>query len=229
MRKKIIALLVLTAVFLGLGARAYAAELPDETRKGSLVIVTEYGGEPLDGGKLTVTKVGRIHIVDGNAGFILVDALSGGPSLDKLDDPALASELADLAREKDLPTVTAPIEDGKAEFTGLEPGLYVVTQSDKDATEGFDAIRPFLLSVPQWMNGTYVYDLTAAPKVPLETEPTVPTEPTEPTEPPGPVTPQLPQTGQLNWPVPILVVLGLTLFTAGWILCFHRRRDRYEA
>ena len=228
MRKKTIALLLVLAALLGLGGRAYAAELPDETRKGSLVIRMDYDGETLDDGALTIIRVGRIAVKDGNSFFVLVDALSGGPSLDKLDDPGLAAELAELAAEKDLPVIRAQIEEGRAEFTGLEPGLYVVTQTKKDAAEGFDTIRPFLLSLPQWIDDTYVYDLTAAPKVPLETEPTVPTEPTEPTE-PGPVVPELPQTGQLNWPVPILTVLGLSLFTIGWVLCFHRRRDAHEA
>lgn len=225
MRKKTIALLLVLAAFLGLGARAYAAELPDETRAGSLVLLMDFDGEPLDGGALTICRVGRVAIDDGNAGFALVDALSGGPALDKLDDPALAAELAELAAEKDLPVIRGQIREGRAEFTGLEPGLYVVTQSKTDATEGFDTIQPFLLSLPQWIDDTYVYDLTASPKVPLETEPTVPTEPTKP----GPITPQLPQTGQLNWPVPILTILGLSLFTMGWILCFRRRRDHHEA
>lgn len=231
MRKKMTALLLALTALLGLGARAYAAELPDETRRGSLTIEMRYDGEPLEDGALTICRVGRVTVYDGNAGFALVDALAGGPSLARLDDPALAAELAELAAEKELPVVRAEIKEGKAEFTDLEPGLYVVIQRAEDATEGFDYIRPFLLSLPQWLNDTYVYDLTASPKVPLETEPTVPTEPTEPTEPtpPGPVVPELPQTGQLNWPVPVLTMLGLSFFTMGWILCFTHRRDPHEA
>lgn len=39
-------------------------------------------------------------------------------------------------------------------------------------------------------------------------------------------TPKLPQTGQLNWPIPVLVILGLTMFTIGWNLRFGRTRRR---
>ena len=54
---------------------------------------------------------------------------------------------------------------------------------------------------------------------PSEPEPTpVPT--------PGP-TPgvTLPRTGQLNWPVPVLTLLGVGLFAAGWLLRFGRGRS----
>jgi LPXTG-motif cell wall-anchored protein len=36
--------------------------------------------------------------------------------------------------------------------------------------------------------------------------------------------PKLPQTGQLNWPIPVLAVLGLAAFTAGWILRYKKRK-----
>ena len=81
------------------------------------------------------------------------------------------------------------------------------------------------MSLPQWQNDGYVYDLTASPKVPLVPEPTEPTVPTEPTD---PTDPWLPQTGQLNWPIPLMAVSGLALFMAGCILCFGRKKERYE-
>lgn len=229
MQKKLFALLLALTLVLGMSVQVCAAELPDETKAGSLTIRLAYDGEPLEDGVLTICRVGRIEIRDGNAGFVLVDQLAGGPELDKLDDPELAAELAEFAEEMDMPVQRTEIVEGKATFVGLKPGLYVVTQRPEDVTEGFDVIQPFLLSLPQWIDGTYVYDLTAAPKVPLETEPTEPTEPSEPTEPTEPDEPELPQTGQLNWPVPILTVLGLVLFVAGWVLCFRNRRDSYEA
>ncbi len=47
-----------------------------------------------------------------------------------------------------------------------------------------------------------------------------PGETTDDTE-PGDTTPpdKLIQTGQLNWPVPVLSVMGLVIFAAGWALC----------
>ncbi len=44
-------------------------------------------------------------------------------------------------------------------------------------------------------------------------------------EPPKP--PQLPQTGQLNWPIPVLLAFGTVLLTLGCFLRFGRRKDDY--
>lgn len=33
---------------------------------------------------------------------------------------------------------------------------------------------------------------------------------------------KLPQTGQLNWPVPVLTMVGLVLFITGWVLCYRK-------
>lgn len=47
-----------------------------------------------------------------------------------------------------------------------------------------------------------------------------------PGRPPGNTPPsKLPQTGQLTWPIPVMVVAGLTLFALGWWLCFGNRKD----
>ncbi len=120
---------------------------------------------------------------------------------------------------------------GWVKFAPLEPGLYVVTQRRSQQSAGFDAIQPFLISLPRWENEGYVYDLNATPKVPLvpgETLPCPPTKPTEPTTPPPTDPPGLPQTGQLNWPVPVLAVLGMTLFVLGWALRISSGRNRHE-
>lgn len=41
--------------------------------------------------------------------------------------------------------------------------------------------------------------------------------------------PELPQTGQLNWPIPVLVIAGLVLFMIGWSLFFKPKRDTNES
>ena len=58
--------------------------------------------------------------------------------------------------------------------------------------------------------------------VPEESEPTEPTEPT-PTKPTNPTKPNLPQTGQLWWPVPVLLIAGLLFVILGLI-----RRRRFD-
>lgn len=56
-------------------------------------------------------------------------------------------------------------------------------------------------------------------------EPDVPYNPGTPDE---PSEPKLPQTGQLNWPIPVLTVSGLVLFSIGWRLYFVRKKDESE-
>ncbi len=47
-------------------------------------------------------------------------------------------------------------------------------------------------------------------------------------EPPPILEGRLPQTGQLNWPVPVLVILGLLFFSVGWKLCFGEKKECHE-
>ena len=215
-RKILIALLVLALCG---SMTVMAMETPDVNRNGSLTLTMNWNGNPIHGGALTLVQVGEVSAVPGGFDFALIDQLadSGVELAEKLNHPETAEALAELAMERELPTITAPIHNGKAVFKDLRPGLYVVIQMEGQVTEGFAPIRPFLTSLPRWENERYVYDTTADPKVPLETEPTEPPITEPPTE-PKPTEPNLPQTGQLNWPVPILVAMGLALLAAGWMM-----------
>lgn len=110
-------------------------------------------------------------------------------------------------------------------FTNLELGLYLLVQDV--AAEGCIKMEPFLVSVPMEENGGYLYDVDASPKVELAK---LPVEPSKPEQPELPGGSKLPQTGQLNWPIPLLVMSGLCLLSAGWLLRFGKRKsDRREA
>ena len=228
MYKRIASLLTALAALLLLAVPISAQELPDPQQLGSLTLWMAFDGRPLDSGSLTLYKVGELSVTDGDAGFIPIRELADGPAWTDLDDPGLARNLAALAKNRNLPAIREEILMGWVTFAPLEPGLYVVTQQPSQATEGFDAIHPFLISLPRWENGSYLYDVTAAPKVPLVPEETSPPPPTEPTTPP-PDPPDLPQTGQLNWPVPVLAVLGMSFFLLGWALFFVSGRKQHEA
>ena len=95
------------------------------------------------------------------------------------------------------------------------------------AANGYEAVKPFLVSVPMNENGTYAYDVDATPKMSTLTE----TEPTHstPTTPTTSVEPTLPQTGQLSWPVPVLAMFGLLLFSIGWAPRFGKGKKTHEA
>ena len=211
------------AMCCGLAACLVQQLLPDLTQKGSLTIVMQWNGTELDDGQLSICKIADID--PETAGFILIEPLQGGSlSLENPTDPSVAKKAAGLVLNKQLPMQSAPIRKGSSSFSDLETGLYLVYQSSQDASSGFAPITPYLISVPYLSDGKYVMDVKAKPKVPLEETPTVPTEP----EPRKPTDARLPQTGQLNWPVPILVVGGLILFLFGWFLYFDGNKKKHE-
>ncbi|MBQ8538741.1 MAG: hypothetical protein IJ433_03725 [Ruminococcus sp.] len=229
MQKKLIVLLLLTLFMFTLCTQAGATQKPDPEKPCSITFSLEFDKKPLDGGKLNLYRVGQLS-TDGDQ-FVPIDSLSQDvQSFQNIEDPEFAKTLNDLAQKHELTPHTASITNGQAVFSDLQTGVYVVSQLPGDEISGYAAINPFLVSLPQWQDGEYVYDLTAVPKVPLvpdankPSEPPKPSEPTKPTEPNS--TPDLPQTGQLNWPVPLMAVLGVALFGIGWGLCFSsKRRD----
>lgn len=222
-RKRLVSLLLTALALWGVPMTAYAHPVPDLTKTGSITITMNYKGKAVPGGSLSLYKVGEVHEDDGNYSFVPADAFKGCVAAfdqDGIQSPELAKKLAEYAANKKLSAVTTKIigKDGSAVFSGLTPGLYLVVQ--KTAASGYGKTSPFLVSVPYLEKDQYIYDVKSEPKTDLEREVT-------PTEAPfqgG----TLPQTGQLNWPIPVLVVLGLTLFTVGWVLCFGRKRESNE-
>lgn len=229
MRKRIFSLILALALLSALALSVSAHEVPDVTRQGSVAISMRYQGEPVPGGTLTLYRVAEVKTADGDYFFEYTADFAGcSIPVEELDSAGLPAELARIAKEKGLTGTTVTVDaEGKAKFSELELGLYLVVQ--EQAAEGFKKINPFLVSVPRNDDGHYVYDVDTAPKnLPgPETEPTEPTtQPTEPTKPDGP---GLPQTGQTNWPIPVLAVAGLLLLTAGVCLYIGEKRKGHEA
>lgn len=157
--------------------------------------------------------------------------------LGDLSDSTLADRLV-----KYLPAVPAIAaqqdvnEEGYANITKLPQGLYLVVQTE--ASHGYEAIKPFLVSIPLPDGDNWIYDVDATPKVgatipetpdipdtpdnPVSPDspdsPVSPGNPDNPVSPSNPDKPVLPQTGQLNWPVPVLACSGVLLFAIGWVL-----------
>lgn len=218
MKNRMIPLLAALVLLFALALEVCAHEVPDLETPGSITFLLTWDGEDLEGGSLSLYRVGDIREEDGNYFFTWIPELADLElSLEDPNDPALARALVDRIGE--LEPVTVTIEAGKAGFADVAPGLYLVYQHQ--ATSGFEPMSPFLISMPRYEDGHYVTEITARPKATLETVPTEPEE-TEPTE------PDMPQTGLTNWPVPVLAAGGLSLFALGWMLCFPRKKDPSE-
>lgn len=209
---------------------ALAHDAVDLDRAGSIAVTLAYGGEEVAGGTFALYRVGDVVEDDGDYGFALAEGFTGsGLSLDAATlegastSAELAARLAAYAEGQGLAGEEVAVgAGGTVSFDGLEPGLYLLVQTE--ASEGFEPADPFLVGVPMLEDGSYVYDVDASPKVAL-TEAEEPEGPAA--EDPGEQTPAdetLPQTGQLNWPIPVLAAGGLALFGAGVALRAGSRR-----
>lgn len=221
--KRIIPIVLALVAVLGL-AMPVCAEVPDLNRPRSLRLIFYWSQEPVEGGEVTLYRVGDIVEDDGNYSFAPIAALKNANiSFAEPNDPVLIGKLVSLAEKLDLPKLIVKIEKGEAVMDTLSDGLYLVYQSEAQACKGFDPIAPFVISLPRWVDGHYVYDVEASPKIPLKPEPTETTAPTSNSTSPNK---KLPQTGQLWWPVPVLMCMGLGCIIIGLI---RRREEQDEA
>ena len=171
MKKRLTAFLVLCMLFCMHGAvfavqSEPVAAQPDLMRNGSITVHLE--------------TVNEAPVTDGAARLLLVSALLDGPNgayfepnaafgtlpfdpVAVLEDPETPKALAEIAQQKQIPSTTAPFEQGIARFTSVAPGLYLVMQ-DASAIESFTRMQPLLVLVPQLQDGVYLYDVDCYPK-----------------------------------------------------------------
>ena len=212
---KTLVLLLLT-VLVGLsGLTAYAHDVPDESKKGSITVDFEYDSKAVTGGRLVLYQIAKTKQTDGNYSFEnLPEFASFGSDMADLTSAELAKRLADFADSHNiLPVGTQDNKTGSVTFPELPHGLYLVVQVE--AAPGYEAMQPFLVTVPMFENGRYVYDINAHGKTALQKTKAAPAD----TVPAG----GLPQTGQLNWPIPVLALAGCVLVLIG--LACRRKND----
>jgi cell division septation protein DedD len=266
--KRLTALLLAGLMVCAMMSTAWGEELPDLSKTGEITLRMKDGDTVVPGGSVSLYQVGELVEEQGAYTLTFTDPfLESQASLDDLESSQLPHQLADYASDQHLVGVSQTISDlGTASFSDLPLGLYLVVQTESNAD--YELAEPFLVSLPQLTDGSYLYTVEAAPKLalstegssyspvdepvvtaPVETEPqpvettpveTTPVETTVPT--PSVVTPspstvpttnktttttttaaKLPQTGQLNWPIPVLVMAGFLLMSLGYRL---RREDK---
>lgn len=200
-RKQLAALLLAVALAAACAAPAFAAATAasiELTRKGSITVTLRdsESGSAVSGGKLTLYQVASISRQNGNLSYDYTNGFENcGVSLGDLSESDLARTLDDK-RPADSKGETLTVDtDGKAVFSRLPLGLYLVVQST--ASTGYEKINPFLVSVPLVEEDTYLYDVDALPKMGTLT-PTTP--PDVPEEPDKPETPDIPEEPGKNTP-----------------------------
>ena len=229
-RKKLLSLLLLPALLCMLLLPAAAEDVADFSRTGSIRLTVRYEGREVAGGELTLYQVATLQSDNGYYYRPAPGLESLDLSFDQVDNPDLPSAVLAEVKNAGLTGQSEKIgSDGVVFFGDLALGLYLIEQTEN--APGYTTIQPFFITIPMKENGELIYDVDASPKAlqPQPTEPTEVTEPTEPTatsQPPEPTEPYLPQTGQLNWPIPVLAILGAVCLLAGLLVLLRCRKRR---
>lgn len=227
--RRIISVLMALCMICGMSVFASAEEaamsaIPDYGRKGSVTvdIISTDTGKAIPGGKLTLYQVAEAADQDGNNIFRLTETFKeSGIELEEITESdsgaeELASRLEAYANSHKLAGKTVTVDDkGQAVWTDLELGLYLIVNTT--AAEGYAPVNTFLISVPRYLDGSYVYDVTASPKMGTADKSASKTPNPKPAVSGG----KLPQTGQLWWPVPVMAIVGIIFVMFGW---YRRRR-----
>lgn len=195
--------LLLSGADIACGASASAD--PDHSGSIRVQMKDQEADRVVTGGTVSLYHVGIAAGSEGSYTFRLTDEFANsGVSLKDVRDPDLAQALAAYVKkenqsgDKKLSCVIKTVEkDGTAVFSNLEKGLYLIVQ--EQAAAGYYAINGFLVSIPMWEGGRYVYDIKAEPKLedtdqpgPNPPMPPGPNNPDNPDNPNPPDRPDLP-------------------------------------
>lgn len=199
-RKRLAAVLAALTLLVWCAAPAFALEVVDLSRTGSIKVslYDSETSEAVGGGTLTLYRVAKVQKDNANLSFVYTNGFEDcGVELGDLSEGELAGQLAEKIAATAESTTVEISDLGVAEFGDLEVGLYLVVQTT--AAENYNVINPFLVSVPIQENGSYVYDVDAMPKVGTAAKKT-PEPPDTPDKPDTPDTPDKPEEENPNTP-----------------------------
>ena len=190
-----------------------AGAFPGSEETGSIYFNFNYEDVAVGGGSIDLRQVAVWD--NGAKALVWAEGYADcGLDLEQLNDSSAAACLFVYAEGKGLPARSVQVgADGTALADELTLGVYLVSQTEPFA--GYQAISPALICVPLAVGEEWILNVEAAPKLAPPTP--VTTQPTEPTPPPD-----LPQTGQVNWPIPVLVLLGSAMVILG--VCLRREK-----
>lgn len=218
--KKINSIFIIALVMLlcmNIHIKTYAKEIIESEETGSISIQLSDGEQKVSDGSLTIYQVAEVTERDGAYSFEYTTEWEKCLSdLEDFQSGKLAKEFEEYAQRHVIHGETLMIANNeKVVFEGLKAGLYLISQ--KDASKGYEKINPFLVVLPVKVGEEWIYNIDASPKIDLTEEVPSSDETTGTTE------STLPQTGQMNWPIPVLAITGMTLFAIGWGLCFGNK------
>lgn len=146
---------------------ALAAEGPDLTKPASLTMTFQPDGIPAQGVGFRAYRVAELNPA---GGFVPLEPFKSWPvkiaGLEPQDWPDLAATLEAYVSMKNVsPTASAATDSqGKAVFSALEPGFYLVTGEPVVRDGVMYVPQPVMICLPVSHQGTWIYDVTAKAK-----------------------------------------------------------------
>jgi len=207
---------------------ALAGELPDLSTKGTIRITMKKDGKAVPGGEFEIYHIANASESDGSLKYIFTNDFKGcTASLDYIESDEFASAMESYIKSNKISGVIKNADDnGIAEFTQLEAGIYFVMQNE--AAKGYSKANSFTVLLPAYENGSYKYTVEANPKFNFEHAQSSTEATTESPKPTKPADTLLPKTGQLNLPVPVLTASGICMLVSGLIIRFSGRKEENE-
>lgn len=221
--KRFLSIMIILFLLCSFPVPAFAGEVPQERDDCSIEVLVSYDGKPISGGSLKVIRVG--YVDNEGIDYFFTQEMTGECLEDVESTIAPNIQMAFYYQEKnnfEFYTQTQEIVDGRAMFSNLSTGLYLVVQDT--ATSGYHMQNPFLVAVPYLRDGVYEYNVTAKFKSGLDQG----REQGQIIFRPPHIETVLPQTGMLKWPIPVMFVAGFVLVLIGWRFCVTDKRERYE-
>lgn len=197
----------------------------------TVVMINKADKQPLESREVTAVKIADCSFSESDITFSLNSDFAD-TEVD-LNEPDSAQILYSSVKSKDIDGITVKTDsDGKAVFSSCEIGAYLVYSPE-------DIFAPFVVLVPMVTDDGSCFEVVATPKIDLSEEPstepeseTTTTEPVPATEPrtssqssSASSKEKLPQTGMLQYPVPLLGLCGVIMFSKGFVMYVNSKKE----
>lgn len=198
MRKSKKLLMLIVMIMAMLPVRTMAIDPVDLTQPVSLTINYNWDGAQFDLYRVADSDRFAAFTLSGDFTDFKRDVNGCKSSEDWKNLTQSAAAYADA--QKLRPLQTAVISNKSCKFSPPDAGLYLVIGRNVTVNGTTYVCEPFMICLPDYdAHDGWIYDVAAQPKTGK------PIPPVTPPTPPG----RLPQTGQLWWPVPVLLGSGL--------------------
>ncbi len=258
LKRKYSALAIMLVIIMtfasSINAFAISASDIDMDQKGSINVSFDFIEDTVITGELTLFKVADIKLKNGDIRYVYTKEFADcEEDLDGLMDNTFAENLKYYAEENGIEGKTKRLDSkSSVSFKNLDLGIYLVVQNE--ATKGYYEISPFVVSIPNEIDGEISYDVDATPKTEIsfdetETETEAPeTESIEETTTKKEKTTKaenatiekttdvksvskiveqkIPQTGLLVWPIILLVLTGVLMIGSGVMVKGGKTEDK---